>query len=47
MTGAELGELCLGLPGAREEFPFRPQLSVFTVAGKCSRSARWQTSRCA
>jgi predicted DNA-binding protein (MmcQ/YjbR family) len=34
MTGAELRELCLGLPGAREEFPFRPQLSVFKVAGK-------------
>jgi predicted DNA-binding protein (MmcQ/YjbR family) len=34
MTGAELRELCLGLRGAREEFPFRPELSVFKVAGK-------------
>lgn len=33
-TGAELRELCLGLPDAREEFPFRPQLSVFKTAGK-------------
>lgn len=31
MTGAELRHLCLGLAGAREEFPFRPELSVFKV----------------
>jgi predicted DNA-binding protein (MmcQ/YjbR family) len=34
LTGAGLRELCLGLAGAREEFPFRPELSVFKVAGK-------------
>ncbi len=34
MTGPELRALCLGLPGAREEFPFRPLLSVFKVGGK-------------
>lgn len=34
MTGAELRELCLGLRGAREEFPFRAELSVFKAAGK-------------
>lgn len=31
MTGAELRHLCLGLADAREEFPFRPELSVFKV----------------
>lgn len=34
LTGAGLRKLCLGLQGAREEFPFRPELSVFKVAGK-------------
>ena len=34
MTGPELRELCLGLPGAREDFPFRPEVSVFKVGGK-------------
>jgi predicted DNA-binding protein (MmcQ/YjbR family) len=34
MTGPELRELCLALPGAREEFPFRPDLSVFKVGRK-------------
>jgi len=34
VNGAELRDLCLGLPGVREEFPFRPELSVFKVAGK-------------
>ena len=34
MTGAELRELCLALVGAREEFPFSPQVSVFKTAGK-------------
>ena len=34
MTGAELRELCLALTGAREEFPFSPQVSVFKTAGK-------------
>jgi predicted DNA-binding protein (MmcQ/YjbR family) len=34
LTAAELRDLCLGLPNAREEFPFRPQLSVFKTAGK-------------
>ena len=30
----ELRERCLELPGTNEEFPFRPDLSVFKVAGK-------------
>jgi predicted DNA-binding protein (MmcQ/YjbR family) len=33
-TAVELRALCLGLLGAREEFPFRPELSVFKVGGK-------------
>ncbi|MEA2420804.1 MAG: hypothetical protein QOE60_3010 [Thermoleophilaceae bacterium] len=31
---AQLRKRCLALPGAVEEFPFRPDLSVFKVAGK-------------
>jgi predicted DNA-binding protein (MmcQ/YjbR family) len=34
VTGAELRQLCLSLPGAREEFPFRPGLSVFKVSAR-------------
>lgn len=34
MTAAELRERCLGLPGAVEEFPFSPGVSVFKVGGK-------------
>jgi predicted DNA-binding protein (MmcQ/YjbR family) len=34
MTDAELHRLCLALPGAREEFPFRPGLSVFKVGAR-------------
>jgi predicted DNA-binding protein (MmcQ/YjbR family) len=34
LTGAELRERCLALRGAGEEFPFRPELSVFKVGGK-------------
>jgi predicted DNA-binding protein (MmcQ/YjbR family) len=34
MTARELRELCLSLPGAREEFPFGPGLSVFKAGGK-------------
>jgi predicted DNA-binding protein (MmcQ/YjbR family) len=34
VTARELRELCLGLPGAREEFPFRPDVSVFKVGGR-------------
>ena len=34
MTAPELRKLCVGLSGTREEFPFRPQLSVFKVGGK-------------
>jgi predicted DNA-binding protein (MmcQ/YjbR family) len=30
----ELRNLCLGFPGAVEEFPFGPATSVFKVAGK-------------
>lgn len=34
MDGAGLRELCLGLVGAVEEFPFSPGTSVFKVGGK-------------
>jgi predicted DNA-binding protein (MmcQ/YjbR family) len=34
VSGDELRDFCLALPGAREEFPFRPDLSVFKVGGK-------------
>jgi predicted DNA-binding protein (MmcQ/YjbR family) len=34
MTPNELRTLCLNLPGAREEFPFRPLLSVFKTGEK-------------
>lgn len=34
MTPAALRKLCLGFPGAREEFPFAEENSVFKVAGK-------------
>ncbi|TNC27059.1 MmcQ/YjbR family DNA-binding protein [Amycolatopsis alkalitolerans] len=34
MKAAELKRTCLGLPGAREEFPFDEGTSVFKVAGK-------------
>jgi predicted DNA-binding protein (MmcQ/YjbR family) len=34
LTPAKLRGFCLGLPGAVEEFPFRPGLSVFKVTGK-------------
>jgi predicted DNA-binding protein (MmcQ/YjbR family) len=34
LTGAKLRRHCLALPGAREEFPFSPGLSVFKVSGK-------------
>ena len=34
LTPAKLRRFCLDLPGAVEEFPFRPDLSVFKVAGK-------------
>jgi predicted DNA-binding protein (MmcQ/YjbR family) len=34
ITRAQLRRRCLDLPGAVEEFPFRPGLSVFKVAGK-------------
>ena len=34
MTGEELRDLCLSLPGSREEFPFRPEISVFKVGKK-------------
>ncbi|MFC9255318.1 MmcQ/YjbR family DNA-binding protein [Amycolatopsis thailandensis] len=34
MTPAALRKLCLGFPGAREEFPFDEHSSVFKVAGK-------------
>ena len=34
MTAEELRRWCLGRPGAVEEFPFTPEVSVFKVAGK-------------
>ena len=34
LTAAKLRRHCLGLTGAVEEFPFRPDLSVFKVSGK-------------
>jgi predicted DNA-binding protein (MmcQ/YjbR family) len=34
LTPAQLRRRCLELPGAVEEFPFRPDLSVFKVSGK-------------
>jgi predicted DNA-binding protein (MmcQ/YjbR family) len=34
LTPANLRRFCLDLPGAGEEFPFRPGLSVFKVSGK-------------
>ncbi len=34
LTAAKLRRRCLSLTGAVEEFPFRPDLSVFKVAGK-------------
>jgi predicted DNA-binding protein (MmcQ/YjbR family) len=34
MDRHELKALCLALPGAREEFPFGDEVSVFKVGGK-------------
>ena len=34
MTARALRKLCLGFPGAVEEFPFNPSTSVFKVEGK-------------
>ena len=34
MTPAALRKLCLGFPGAYEDFPFGPNASVFKVEGK-------------
>jgi predicted DNA-binding protein (MmcQ/YjbR family) len=34
MSPEELRAWCLELPGAEETFPFRPDVSVFKVAGK-------------
>ena len=34
MTGDELRDWCLSMPGAVEEFPFAPGVSVFKIAGK-------------
>ena len=34
MSPDELRSLCLSMPGAREEFPFAPGVSVFKVEGK-------------
>ena len=34
MNSRELRKLCLGFPGAYEDFPFGPESSVFKVEGK-------------
>lgn len=34
MTAEELRDLCLGMAGAQETFPFGPETSVFKVGGK-------------
>jgi predicted DNA-binding protein (MmcQ/YjbR family) len=34
VTSDELREWCLSMPGAIEDFPFAPGVSVFKVAGK-------------
>jgi predicted DNA-binding protein (MmcQ/YjbR family) len=34
MTAGELRNLCLNLLDTREEFPFRPELSVFKTGAK-------------
>ena len=34
LTPAKLRRFCLGFPGAGEEFPFTPGVSVFKVGGK-------------
>jgi predicted DNA-binding protein (MmcQ/YjbR family) len=34
VTPAQLRRLCLSFPGATEEFPFAPGISVFKVGGK-------------
>jgi predicted DNA-binding protein (MmcQ/YjbR family) len=34
VTPGELREWCLSMPGAVEDFPFAPGVSVFKVAGK-------------
>jgi predicted DNA-binding protein (MmcQ/YjbR family) len=34
VTARELRKLCLGFPGAYEDFPFGPETSVFKVEGK-------------
>ena len=34
MTARTLKKLCLSFPGAVEEFPFNPEVSVFKVEGK-------------
>ena len=34
ITADELRRRCLDMPGTTEEFPFRPDLSVFKVSGK-------------
>jgi predicted DNA-binding protein (MmcQ/YjbR family) len=34
MTAAQLRKLCLGFPGAYEDFPFGPEASVFKVEKK-------------
>jgi predicted DNA-binding protein (MmcQ/YjbR family) len=34
MTGKQLKKACMGMPGAVEEFPFAPDLSVFKAGGK-------------
>ena len=46
MDRHELKEQRLALPGAREEFPFGDEVSVFKVGERCSRYATSTESRC-
>src|SRR5947207_3048706 len=55
MTAARLRKWCLARPGATEEFPFGPEVSVFKVGGKIFAisglqdplkvSVKWETER--
>jgi predicted DNA-binding protein (MmcQ/YjbR family) len=40
MDGREIKKRCLALPGAREEFPFGDEVSIFKVGGKMFAACR-------
>jgi len=44
VTAAELRKVCLGFPGAFEDFPFGPETSVFKVEGKMFALSRLKAS---